>query len=92
MQLPSKLRQKDIESLDVGMRDDIIRAAWEDDVSFESIEKQYGLTESQVIAIMKFYTTDKMFAVWRTRVEGRPEKYALKTKLEEQFLGEDLLS
>lgn len=73
--LPKKLRQKDIESIDVGLRDDIIRAAWDDGTPFESIQVQYGLSETQVMAIMKFYTTDKMFAVWRGRVEGRPQKY-----------------
>lgn len=75
-----KFTQKNVEALDVSLKDRIIRAAWEDDVSFDSIFMQYGYSEKETIKIMKTVMKPKMFVVWRERVCGRIEKH-LKKKL-----------
>ncbi len=71
----TKFTEKDVYDIDVFTRDRVIRAAWEDDVSFESILIQYGYTETQVIKIMKTVMKPKMFIIWRERVQGRGEKH-----------------
>jgi uncharacterized protein (TIGR03643 family) len=80
---PTKITQKYIESMDIGIRDQLIRAAWEDDVSFESIELQFGFSEPQTIAVMKNVMKPKMFNIWRQRVQGRGEKHSKKMTIEE---------
>lgn len=67
--------QKNIEEIDGNIKDRVIRAAWEDDVSFDSIYIQYGFTEAETIKIMKSVMKPKMFILWRTRVRGRHEKH-----------------
>ncbi|MBN2646639.1 MAG: TIGR03643 family protein [Thiotrichales bacterium] len=53
----------------------IIEMAWEDRTPFEAIESNYGLTESQVIALMRRNLKSKSFKVWRERVSGRKTKH-----------------
>ena len=52
-----------------------IALAWADDVSFEEIEKRLGLTESDVIRIMRGNLKAGSFRVWRARVSGRKAKH-----------------
>lgn len=66
---------KHVLALDSALRDRVIRSAWEDDVSFDSIFIQFGLTEQQTIKLMKTIMKPKMFNIWRERVQGRPEKH-----------------
>lgn len=54
----------------------IIELAWADEVSFNAIEAQFGLAESQVIELMRRELKAKSFKNWRARVTGRHSKHA----------------
>jgi uncharacterized protein (TIGR03643 family) len=49
--------------------------AWEDRTPFEAIELQFGLTEPQVIALMRREMQSSSFRLWRKRVSGRRTKH-----------------
>lgn len=53
----------------------IIEMAWEDRTPFEAIQSLYGLTESQVIKLMRSELKRKTFKNWRARVSGRASKH-----------------
>ena len=53
----------------------IIEMAWEDRTPFEAIEQQFGLTESQVILLMRSALKPGSFRLWRKRVNGRVSKH-----------------
>ncbi|MBG6072755.1 MULTISPECIES: TIGR03643 family protein [unclassified Polaromonas] len=54
----------------------IIEMAWEDRTPFESIEVQFGLNESAVIALMRRQLKRSSFKMWRERMAGRTTKHA----------------
>ena len=54
----------------------IIEMAWEDRTPFESIEMQFGLNESAVIALMRRELKRSSFKMWRERMAGRATKHA----------------
>ena len=53
----------------------LIEMAWEDRTPFDAIEKNFGLSESQVIAIMRRELKRGSFELWRKRVTGRATKH-----------------
>ena len=53
----------------------IIEMAWEDRTTFDSIKDQFGLSESQVIKIMRKNMKRSSFKMWRKRVSGRKTKH-----------------
>ena len=53
----------------------IIEMAWEDRTTFDSIKDQYGLSESEVIKIMRKHMKRSSFKMWRKRVSGRKTKH-----------------
>ena len=53
----------------------IIEMAWEDRTTFEAIESQFGLSEQQVISLMRKELKPKSFRNWRSRVSGRKTKH-----------------
>ena len=53
----------------------IIEMAWEDRTPFEVIETQYGLSESEVIRLMRKQMKASSFIMWRKRVSGRKTKH-----------------
>ena len=53
--------------LKVGQISEIIGLAWKDKASFESIKEQFGLSEVDVIKIMRKYMKQKSFKIWRKR-------------------------
>lgn len=55
--------------------DRIIEMAWEDRTSFEAIETQFGLSEKQVIVLMRREMQPSSFRMWRDRVTGRKTKH-----------------
>ncbi|WBM76087.1 TIGR03643 family protein [Saprospira grandis] len=55
--------------------DRIIEMAWEDRTPFEAIEFQFGLTEKEVIALMRKEMKASSFRRWRKRVQGRKSKH-----------------
>ncbi|MDF1816350.1 MAG: TIGR03643 family protein [Verrucomicrobiales bacterium] len=55
--------------------DKVIGMAWADRVSFEEIEKSVGLSESEVIDLMRRELRSRSFRLWRKRVSGRKTKH-----------------
>jgi uncharacterized protein (TIGR03643 family) len=55
--------------------DRIVEMAWEDRTTFEAIETQFGLSEKQVIALMRKEMKESSFKMWRERVTGRKTKH-----------------
>ncbi|MFT6771818.1 MAG: hypothetical protein ACJARU_002033 [Congregibacter sp.] len=53
----------------------VIEMAWEDRTPFEAIESAYGLTEPQVIKLMRREMKPRSFQMWRNRVSGRRTKH-----------------
>ena len=53
----------------------IMEMAWEDRTPFESIEMQFGLNESGVIALMRARMKASSFRMWRKRMAGRVTKH-----------------
>ena len=53
----------------------IIEMAREDRTTFDSIKDQYGLSESEVIKIMRKNMKRSSFKMWRKRVSGRKTKH-----------------
>jgi uncharacterized protein (TIGR03643 family) len=56
----------------------IIEMAWEDRTPFEAIAASYGLSEAQVIALMRRQLKTSAFKRWRARVSGRVTKHQSK--------------
>jgi uncharacterized protein (TIGR03643 family) len=54
----------------------IIAMAWQDDTPFEAIAMQFGLSEVEVIALMREQLKTRSFRVWRMRVRGRSAKHS----------------
>jgi len=52
----------------------IIEMAWEDRTPFEAIQTLYGLSEPDVILLMRRNLKSKTFKNWRARVSGRASK------------------
>ena len=71
---PKTLPESDISRL--------IEMAWEDRTPFDAIEKLFGLSESQVILLMRHQLKRGSFEQWRKRVTGRATKHvALRSQL-----------
>ncbi|HMA79191.1 MAG TPA: TIGR03643 family protein [Candidatus Paceibacterota bacterium] len=49
----------------------IILMAWGDTIPFESIEREYGLTEGAVKKLMRAHQSEKTYRRWRERVTAR---------------------
>ena len=54
---------------------DVIGMAWADRISFEEIKKKTGLSEKEVIKIMRKNLKKKSYLLWRKRVRGRATKH-----------------
>jgi uncharacterized protein (TIGR03643 family) len=61
--------------------DRIIEMAWEDRTPFEALKLQFGLSESEVIQIMRHNMKKSSFEMWRKRVSGRKTKHSIKNNL-----------
>lgn len=56
-------------------RSEIVALAWDDQASFDAIEAQTGLSEDEVIKIMRAEMKPSSFRMWRKRVSGRASKH-----------------
>ena len=65
-----------MDSLQSSTIDRIIEMAWEDRTSFEAIQYQFGLSEKDVIVLMRKEMKSSSFRMWRKRVSGRKTKHA----------------
>ena len=54
----------------------VVEMAWEDRTPFEAIYSAYGLSEQQVITLMRRELKPRSFRLWRKRVSGRRTKHA----------------
>lgn len=55
--------------------DRIIAMAWEDRTPFEAILIQFGLSEKEVIELMRSNLKPSSWRLWRKRVHGRKTKF-----------------
>ncbi|PTM09879.1 MAG: TIGR03643 family protein [Bacteroidetes bacterium] len=58
--------------------DRIIEMAWEDRTPFDAITDQFGLTEAEVIELMRYEMHPRNWRKWRARVQGRSTKHRMK--------------
>ena len=58
--------------------DRIIEMAWEDRTPFEAITFQFGLSEQEVIELMRRHLKRPSWKRWRSRVQGRVTKHLSK--------------
>ena len=56
----------------------VIWAAWADGITFEEIKKKTGMTESDVIKIMRRSLKPSSFRLWRKRVNQKSIKHQKK--------------
>jgi uncharacterized protein (TIGR03643 family) len=80
--MKDKLKNLTTEQIDV-----ILRLAWEDRTSFEQIERRAGLTEAEVITVMRRELKPRSFKMWRERVSGRVTKHRKRFKGDESHKG-----
>ena len=71
---------------------EIIELAWDDFCSFDMIEEQTGLSEPDVIEIMKNNMKPSSFRMWRKRVSGRKTKHERSMKKFRQTLHDDAVA
>ncbi|MCE2824709.1 MAG: TIGR03643 family protein [Sediminibacterium sp.] len=65
--------------MDLITTDRIIEMAWEDRTPFEAIHFQFGVTEAQVIELMRRNLKRSSFNLWRKRVNsGVSQKHLVK--------------
>lgn len=53
----------------------VIEMAWEDRTPFEAIETLFGMSEPDVIEVMRHQLKPASFRLWRKRVTGRATKH-----------------
>ena len=63
--------------------DRIIEMAWEDRTPFDAIKLQFGLSESEVIKLMRKEMKLRSWKMWRKRVQGRSTKHVKKGQTED---------
>ena len=52
--------------------DRIIEMAWEDRTTFDAIKNQFGVTEKDVIKIMRLNLKKSSFKLWRKKLLDKP--------------------
>ena len=62
--------KKDVKSLTDRELDRVIEMAWEDRTPFEALEAQFGLSEQQVIKVMRNSLKPSSFRLWRKRINS----------------------
>jgi len=66
--------------------DRIVEMGWEDRTPFDAIKAQFGVSEAEVIAIMRREMKPSSFRMWRARVQGRSTKHtALRSEAIDRF-------
>ncbi len=54
---------------------EVIAMAWDDETSFDAIKNLTGLSEKDVILLMRENMKPSSFRMWRKRVSGRKSKH-----------------
>jgi uncharacterized protein (TIGR03643 family) len=60
--------------------DRIIEMAWEDRTPFEAIDTQFGVSEAEVIKLMRTELKESSFRMWRKRVNSGISQKHLKKR------------
>ncbi|MEN2398707.1 TIGR03643 family protein [Flavobacterium sp. MC2016-06] len=76
--MKSIIASVDNSRLDEIQIDRIIEMAWEDRTPFDAIKFQFGLSESDVKALMKKELKFTSYKLWRSRVENCKTKHSAK--------------
>lgn len=76
------LKKEIYRSLSTRDIDRIVEMAWEDRTTFDAIQEQFGLSQPQVIALMRAEMKQSSFKMWRERVTGRNTKHNQKRDAE----------
>ena len=63
--------------------DRIIEMAWEDRTPFEAIKLQFGLSEAEVIKLLRREMKASSWRMWRERVQGRATKHRVKSAVDD---------
>ena len=58
--------------------DRVIEMAWEDRTPFEAIKLQFGMSEKDVIVLMRKRLKPSSWRKWRSRVQNRNTKHQFK--------------
>jgi uncharacterized protein (TIGR03643 family) len=53
----------------------IVQMAWEDRTAFDTITAQFGVSEAEVIRLMRNVIKRSSFELWRRRVSARKTKH-----------------
>lgn len=67
----STRKKKSYQSLTLEEQDRIIRMAWEDRTSFDTITRQFGLSPNDVEKFMRTQLDEKAYKRWRRRASER---------------------
>ena len=59
---------------------EIVAMAWDDLTAFDMIEREHGLSEAQVIQLMRRHMKASSFRMWLKRVSGRSAKHTQKLR------------
>jgi hypothetical protein len=73
--MPTNKSSEKIGQLSNGDISAVIQMAWEDRTTFETIKERSGLSEPQVIKLMRAELTADSFKLWRKRMKGRVTKH-----------------
>lgn len=65
--------------------DNIIFMAWSDNISFEEIKRRHGISEKDVIKIMRYNLKERSYKLWRKRVNGRISKHEKLAKISKKI-------
>lgn len=68
----------------------VIQMAWEDRTSFETIHERIGLSESDVIRLMRSELSSGSFILWRMRMKGRVTKHRALRSPDMKFADRDI--
>ena len=77
--------KKITKNLSVDVIDRIIEMAWEDRTPFDAISNQFGVSEREVIDLMRNQMKSSSFRLWRERVQGRKTKHKNKIMIDENL-------
>ena len=73
--MPRLKTSVNLKELTTGDISAVIQMAWEDRTTFETIMERIGISESEVIKIMRSELKPDSFKLWRQRMKGRATKH-----------------
>jgi uncharacterized protein (TIGR03643 family) len=73
--MPRLKTSVNLKELTTGDISAVIQMAWEDRTTFETIMERIGISESDVIKIMRSELKPDSFKLWRKRMKGRATKH-----------------